>query len=48
LYNWGGGALGDSAKNYYASLHRVAYYGDYRRDLLHLAHLLGLRLVEEV
>jgi L-fucose isomerase-like protein len=48
LYNWGGGALGASAKDYYSSLHRVAYYGDYTRDLRHLAHLLGLRLVEEV
>lgn len=48
LYNWGGGALGASAKDYYASLHRVAYYGDYTRDLGHLARLLGLRLVEEV
>ena len=48
LYNWGGGALGASGKDYYASLHRVAYYGDHRQDLLHLSHLLGLRLVEEV
>jgi hypothetical protein len=48
LYNWGGGALGDSGKNYYASLHRVAYYGDLSHELLHLSHLLGLRLVEEV
>lgn len=47
LYNWGGGALGASAKDYYASLHRVAYYGDHTRDLRHLAHLMGLRLVEE-
>jgi len=48
LYNWGGGALGASAKDYYASLHRVAYFGDHTRDLRHLAHLMGLRLVEEV
>jgi hypothetical protein len=48
LYNWGGGALGASGKDYYASLHRVAYYGDYTPDLRHLARLMGLRLVEEV
>jgi hypothetical protein len=48
LYNWGGGALGASRKDYYASLHRVAYYGDYTQDLRHLAHLMGLRLVEVV
>lgn len=48
LDNWGGGALGASAKDYYASLHRVAYYGDHTRELRHLSHLLGLRLVEEV
>ena len=48
LYNWGGGALGASSKDYYASLHRVAYYGDHTRDLRHLAHLMGLKLVEEV
>ncbi|MBN1420459.1 MAG: twin-arginine translocation signal domain-containing protein [Planctomycetes bacterium] len=48
LYNWGGGALGASGKDYYASLHRVAYYGDRTADLRHLAHLMGLRLVEEV
>jgi hypothetical protein len=47
LYRWGGDALGASAKDYYASLHRVAYYGDYTQDLGHLARLLGLRLVEE-
>lgn len=47
LYNWGGGALGPSGKDYYASLHRVAYYGDHTRSLRHLAHLLGLRVVEE-
>jgi hypothetical protein len=47
LDNWGGGALGESAKDYYASLHRVAYYGDHTRSLRHLAHLLGLELVAE-
>jgi hypothetical protein len=48
LENWGGGALGDSATDYYASLHRVAYYGDHTRTIRHVAHLLGLRVVEEV
>lgn len=48
LLNWGGGALGTSAKDYYASLHRVAYYGDHVQSLRHLAHLMGLRVVEEV
>ncbi len=47
MANWGGGALGGSAKDYYASLHRVAYYGDHTRSLRHLAHLLGLKVVEE-
>lgn len=47
LENWGGGALGDSAKDYYASLHRVAYYGDHTRTLRHLGHLLGLEVVAE-
>ena len=47
LENWGGGALGASAKDYYASLHRVAYYGDHTRSIRHLAHLLGLKVVEE-
>jgi hypothetical protein len=47
LANWGGGALGASAKNYYASLHRVAYYGDHTRSIRHLAHLMGLKVVEE-
>ncbi len=45
--NWGGGALGASAKDYYAPLHRVAYYGDHTRSIRHLAHLLGLKVVEE-
>lgn len=45
--NWGGGVLGASAKDYYASLHRVAYYGDHTRSLRHLAHLMGLKVVEE-
>ena len=48
LFNWGGGALGTSAKDYYASLHRVAYYGDHVQSIRHLAHLMGLRVVEEV
>lgn len=47
LFGWGGGALGASAKDYYASLHRVAYYGDHTHTIRHLAHLLGLRVVEE-
>jgi len=47
LVNWGGGALGASAKDYYASLHRVAYYGDHTRSIRHLAHLLGLKVVQE-
>jgi len=47
LANWGGGALGDSAKDYYASLHRVAYYGDHTRSIRHLGHLMGLKVVEE-
>ena len=48
LADWGGGALGKSAKDYYASLHRVAYYGDHTRSIRHLAHLMGLKVVEEV
>jgi hypothetical protein len=48
LANWGGGALGASAKDYYSSLHRVAYYGDHTRSIRHLAHLMGLKVVEEV
>ncbi len=48
LANWGGGALGDSALDYYASLHRVAYYGDHTQSMRHLGHLLGLKVVEEV
>jgi hypothetical protein len=48
LNNWGGGALGESATDYYASLHRVAYYGDQTRTIRHLGHLLGLKVVEEV
>jgi hypothetical protein len=47
LANWGGGALGDSAQDYYASLHRVAYYGDHTRSIRHLANLMGLKVVEE-
>ncbi|MFB3788933.1 MAG: hypothetical protein ACE15F_21445 [bacterium] len=48
LDNWGGGALGASAEDYYASLHRVAYYGDQTQTIRHLAHLTGLKVVEEV
>ncbi len=47
LANWGGGVLGASAKDYYASLHRVAYYGDHTRGIRHLAHLMGLKVVQE-
>ena len=47
LFNWGGGALANSAKDYYASLHRVAYYGDHVQSIRHLANLMGLRVVEE-
>jgi len=48
LDNWGGGALGESATDYYASLHRVAYYGDHTRTIRHLGHLLGIKVVAEV
>ncbi len=48
LANWGGGVLGDSAKDFYASLHRVAYYGDHTQTIRHLAHLMGLKVVQEV
>lgn len=48
LDNWGGGALGASAKDYYASLHRVAYYGDHTQTIRHLANLIGMKVVEEV
>jgi hypothetical protein len=47
LFNWGGGALGKSGKDYYSSLHRVAYYGDHLQSIRHLAHLMGLRYVVE-
>jgi hypothetical protein len=47
LDNWGGGALGTSATDYYASLHRVAYYGDHTPSIRHLGRLLGLNVVEE-
>lgn len=47
LENWGGGALGASAKDYYASLHRVCYYGDHTQSIRHLAHLMGLKVVTE-
>ncbi|NQU36413.1 MAG: hypothetical protein HQ526_02305, partial [Actinobacteria bacterium] len=48
LANWGGGALGASAMDYYASLHRVAYYGDHTKSIRHMGDLLGLRVVKEV
>jgi len=47
LDNWGGGALGTSAKDYYASLHRVCYYGDHQRSIRQLGHLMGLKVVQE-
>ncbi|MDP2897144.1 MAG: hypothetical protein Q8Q12_11420 [bacterium] len=47
LANWGGGVLGASAKDYYASLHRVAYYGDHTQSIRHLAHLMGLQVRQE-
>ena len=47
LENWGGGALGASDKDYYASLHRVAYYGDHTRSIRQLAQLMGLKVVKE-
>jgi len=47
LANWGRGVLGASAKDYYASLHRVAYYDDHAQSIRHLAHLMRLRVVQE-
>lgn len=47
LANGAGGALGSSAKDYYASLHRVAYYGDHTRTIRHLAELMGLNVAQE-
>jgi hypothetical protein len=47
LDNWGGGVLGSSAKDYYASLHRICYYGDHTQNIRHLAHLLGLKVAKE-
>ena len=47
LENWGGGVLGASAKDYYASLHRVCYYGDHTQSIRHMAHLMGLKVVTE-
>lgn len=32
---------------YYASLHRVTYYGDHTRSIRHLAHLMGLKVVDK-
>jgi L-fucose isomerase-like protein len=48
LNNWGGGALGESAKDYYTSLHRVAYYGDHTQSIRHLANLMGFKVAVEV
>jgi len=47
LANWGADRLGESATDYYASLHRVAYYGDHTSSLRHLGSLLGLEVVME-
>jgi len=47
LANWGGGVLGASAKDYYASLHRVAYYGDHTQSIRHLCRLMGLKVIQE-
>ena len=47
LANWGGGALGANAKDYYASLHRIAYYGDHTQTIRHLGNLMGLKVVVE-
>ncbi len=47
LSNWGGGALGASVKDYCASLHRVAYYGDHTQSIRHLAHLMRLKVIQE-
>jgi hypothetical protein len=44
LANWGADRLGESASDYYASLHRVAYYGDHTSSLRHLGHLMGLEV----
>jgi hypothetical protein len=44
IENWGGGVLqGDMM----TQLHRVVFYGDRLRDVRDLAHLMGLRVVEE-
>jgi len=47
LADWGGGALGESAKDYYASLHRICYYGDHTQSIRHLGELMGLDVVME-
>jgi L-fucose isomerase-like protein len=47
LENWGGGALGSSASDYYASLHRVCYYGDHTHSIAQLAQLMGLNIAVE-
>jgi len=48
LANWGAEALGKSASDYYASLHRVAYYGNHTRSISRLADLMGLKVAMEV
>ena len=46
LFNWGGGVL-DETVGTMTLLHRVVFYGDHTQSLYHLAHLLGLKVVEE-
>jgi hypothetical protein len=48
LNDWGSGLRGTSAKDYYASLHRVAYYGNHVQTIRRLADLMGLKVVMEV
>ena len=43
--NWGGGVLDGCMMTL---LHRVVFYGDHTRSLQHLAHLTGMKVVEEV
>ena len=47
LDTWGGGVLGASASDYYASLHRVCYYGDHEQSISQLAQLMGLSVAQE-
>ncbi len=46
LFNWGGGVL-DETVGAMTLLHRVVFYGDHTQSVYHLAHLLGLKVVEE-